>query len=338
MNSLERVLAAVTGGPSDRRAVALMLSLYGSKLTGCPLFDFYNNSDNYAEGQLAVKERFGVDVLFTPFVLTSIAEAFGSEIKYYSSSPPNMVKPAAPSYEMFSKIDMAAVEDHPRINYLLESARKLAAARASDTAIAAIFLSPMDLPPLLMGIEAWLETILFNEAEAEKIITAMSCFFVKTVNSFFSSGVHFVALPAAFCNPMIVTARIIDQIALPYMKAAFAEVKGPIIFHHVGAPMNEFIESLIQLPNVIGFAVDQSDDLSVSRNIMGSQKVLLGNIDGPTLNKKTPERIRRFCENILENRKADSRFVMASSGADISLSTPEENIDAIIETVKRREA
>lgn len=336
MNSLERVLAAVSGSASDRRAVSLTLSLYGSKLTGCPLFEFYNNPDRYAEGQLAVKERFDVDVLFTPFVLTSIAEAFGSDVKYFNSSPPNMIKPAALSFDEFIKIDMAAVEDHPRINFLIESSRKLAAARASDTAVAAIFLSPVDLVPLAMGIEAWLETILFNESAAEKIITSMSRLFVKTVNSFFSAGVHFVALPAVFCNPMIVTSRIIEQIALPYMKAAFAEVKGPVILHHAGAPMNEFIESLLLLPNVIGFAVDQSDELSVSRNKMGNEKVLLGNIDGPTLNRKTPERIHRFCENILQDRKCDSNFVLASSGADIPLSTPEENIDAVIETVKRR--
>ncbi|MCP4414546.1 MAG: uroporphyrinogen decarboxylase, partial [Gammaproteobacteria bacterium] len=37
MNSRERVLAAFHGKPMDRRAVSLVLSLYGARLTQCEL-------------------------------------------------------------------------------------------------------------------------------------------------------------------------------------------------------------------------------------------------------------------------------------------------------------
>lgn len=334
MNSLERVLSAVSGKPSGRRAVLLTLSLYGAKLTGCPLYEFYNDASKYADGQLAVKETFGTDVLLTPFVLTSIAEAFGSQVKYFSQSPPNMVKPAAPSFADFMKIDMSAVAEHPKIGYLHEAAAKIAAVRGKDTAVAAFFLSPVDLAPLVMGIEAWLEIILFDEAGAKKIIEAMSGFFIKTVNGFFERGAHLAALPAAFCNPMIATKKIVDEIALPSMKEAFAQLKGPVVIHHAGAPMLEFVDSLNELPNVIGFTVDQTDALDKVRDKTGVSKVLLGNIDGPTLNKRTPEQIRARCMSILNGRRDDPRFILASSSADIAFSTPEENIRAIIEAAE----
>lgn len=334
MNSLERVFAAVTAKPADRRAVLLTLSLYGARLTGCPLREFYNDASSYAEGQFAVKERFGTDVLVTPFVLTSIAEAFGSEIKYYQQSPPNMTKPAAPSYEAFSKIDMRSVSGHPRINYLLDAAEKLASARGKDTAIAAVFLSPVDIAPLAMGIEAWLETVLFDETAAKKILESMTEFFIETANAFLARGAHFIALPAVFCNPMIVTRKIVEEIALPSMKEAFSRLKGPVVLHHAGAPMVEFIDALTGLPGVIGFALDQTDSLDKARATVGPSKVLLGNIDGPTLNKRTPEQIFARCLSVLKGRAGDPHFILASSGADIPFGTPEENIETIIRAVK----
>lgn len=85
---------------------------------------------------------------------------------------------------------------------------------------------------------------------------------------------------------------------------------------------------------MIGFVVDQTDGLDKSRDKIGASKVLLGNIDGPTLNKRTPEQIRARCMSVLNGRRADPHFILASSGADISFSTPAENIRAIIEAAE----
>lgn len=327
-------MAAVTGGPYDRRSVGLTLSLYGARLTGCPLYDFYTDADRYVQGQIAVKNTFDTDIFYTPFVLTAITEAFGGEVKYFKTSPPNMSKPAFKSGAGLSKFDISNIERHPRLVYLLEATRRLADALAADNAVAAVFLSPIDIPPLIMGIDAWLETILFNETEAKKIMEMTGDFFVNMANLFFASGAHFVALPVVFCNPAIITRRIVDEMALPVLSANFSKLKGPLVLHHGGAPMTSFISSLASLPNVIGYAIDQTDKFSDVRNLAGEGKTLLGNIDGPTLNKKTPELIRAQCANILKDRAADPHFIFSSSGADIPLDTPPENIAAVVEAVK----
>ena len=334
MKSLERVFAAVAGKAVDRRPVGLTLSLYGSRLTGCPLQDLYTNADKYVEGQLAVKKTFETDILFTPFVLTAITESFGGEVKYFKNCPPNMTKPAFASSSEFIKFDISNIEKHPRIAYLIESSQKLAAKVSADTALAAIFISPIDLPAIIMGMDAWLETLLFREDEAGKILEMMSSFFVKTANAFFSSGSHFLALPSVFCNPAIITQRIVDDIALPVLKESFSKLNGPVVLHHGGSPMNAFLSSLKSLPNVIGFAVDQMDKFDDARSAVGNEKVLLGNIDGPTLNKKTAEQVRSQCTNILNNRRGDPHFIFSSSGPDIALDTPPENITAIVQAIK----
>lgn len=334
MNSLERVMAAVHGSERDRTPATLMLSLYGAGLTGCPLREFYTDPARYVEGQSAVKKEFDPDILFTPFVLTAIGEAFGSEVKYFDKIPPNMIKPAALSTEDVLKFNMDEISDHPRMHYLYDAAGLLASGHAGDTAVAGIFLSPVDMMPLIMGLDAWLETVLFNEREAVRILEMMTPFFVKGVNELFSRGVLIVALPVAFCNPMIVTERIINKIAIPSLNEALKQVNGPLILHHVGAPMNRFIGILKDLPNIAGFLIDQSDSFEIAREGGGMGKALLGNIDGPSLNRKSPGSIIKNCRSILTDRRSDRHFIFASSSADIPIDTPRENIEAVFNTVK----
>lgn len=88
MNSRERVFATFQGKPVDRRPFTAMLSLYGARLTGCPLRDYYTDASAYARGQTAVREIFRPDILFSPFSLVGLAEAFGGEAKYFDNAPP----------------------------------------------------------------------------------------------------------------------------------------------------------------------------------------------------------------------------------------------------------
>ena len=63
MNSLERVTAALSGKSFDRRPVSITLSLYGARLTNCPLTTYYTDADEYFRGQEAVYKTFQPDIL-----------------------------------------------------------------------------------------------------------------------------------------------------------------------------------------------------------------------------------------------------------------------------------
>jgi uroporphyrinogen decarboxylase len=334
MNSLERVLNTVQGKPKDRTAVSLTLSLYGARLLNCPLQEYYTNSELYAEGQSAVKEMFNPDILFTPFVLTAIGEAFGSRVKYFKEAPPNMVRPAFTTAEELLKFDIASLENNKRLNYILESAKKLVSNYGENTAIAGIFLSPVDLPPIIIGMDAWLETVLFNEKEALKICELMSRFFVKFANVLFSIGIHFLALPVVFCNPNVIFQSIVNEMVMPVLFESFKQLNGLVVLHHGGAPMNAFLGTLTTLPNIVGYVIDKKDKFDYLRKLIPVEKLLLGNIDGPTLNKRTPEQIQNHCMYILKNRVNDPHFILATSGPDVPFSTSHENIHAVIQSAK----
>ena len=334
MNCMQRVLAAMKGDKADRKAVTLTLSLYGSKLTGCPSQTYYTNAEAYFQGQMAVVDQCDPDILFTPFALTAEAEAFGSEVVYLDKYPPNLKKPAVHDINQFITLNLPDVDSHPRLLYIRESTRLLSAAYQNKIPIAGILTTPIDLPALLMGIDNWLETLLFDPDNTRRILEKTTDFFITWANTLIDDGANFLVLPSMFSNPKIITQKIVETILLPFLIETLAKVKGPIVFHHGGNPIEKFLEMYSHLPNVCAFAVDTRDNLSEARRKIGPGRILLGNINGPNLFRLKPEHITHLCNKVLEDRKDDHSFILATSSADVAYDTPLENIRAMVDAAK----
>ncbi len=334
MNSMERVLMAMKGGKIDRRPVTLILSLYGARLTSCPLKEYYTNPRAYLEGQLAVIEQCRPDIVFTPFVLTAEGEAFGSEVVYIDRNPPNLKKPAITQAGSISALPEPDIDSHPRLLYIREATRLLAAGCQGKRPVAATLLSPMDLPSLIMGIEGWLDTILFDPENTRLMLDKTVKYFIEWGNTLLADGATFLVIPSVFTNPNILTRKMVKEIVIPVLAEAFQEIKGPLVFHHGSNPIAKFMEIYSSLPNVAGFFLDNRDSFAEARKTIGQGKVLFGNIDGPNLWRLKPETIRTECRKLLEERKDDDHFIIATSATDVAFDTPVENIVAMVETVE----
>lgn len=329
MNSMERVLATLQGKPTDRHAVSLTLSLYGAKLTNCPLTEYYANPTAYARGQSSVRETIHPDILFGPFALPLEGEVFGSQVRFFENQAPNLASPAVSSPEEIDRLPLPDIDSHPRLMYFHNAIRLMAAEHGQEVPIAAIALNPVDLPAMILGIEGWLQTLLFNESGTKRMLELTVPYFVRHVNALLAAGAAFVVMPAAFVNPSIVTREIAVEITIPVLKEAFAQINGPLIVHSGGAILAPFLDLFADLPNVEGFVLSGGESLTEARGKIGKKLALVGNIEGPKLLKQKPEEIKAECRKVLENRLSDPHFILGSSGPDIPFDTPLENIRAM---------
>ena len=202
MNSLERVLATVGGQPKDRPALVLNLSLYGSKLTGTPLQSHYTDAKAYAEGQMAVREVFGPDLLLSPFLVPALGEAFGSEANSPRDQAPNIRRFAAASAADALRIPLPDVDSHPRLVYLRDSVRILAARYRGEVPVVGVLASPIDIPPLVIGVEAWLEALLSEPDTARALLDRWTPLFLDLANAMLGDGATLIAataIPARVC-------------------------------------------------------------------------------------------------------------------------------------------
>ncbi len=335
MNSLERVLAALQNQPADRPAFFINASLYGSKLTGVGLEEHYTQAHLYAEGQMAIRETFSPDLLISPFFVPAIGEAFGSRVSQRKQQAPNISVYAAASAEAALKLPLPDVDSHPRLVYLRETIRILAKAYAGEVPIFGVLVSPSDIPPLVIGLEAWLDALLFQPEVAQALLDRLTPFFVDLGKAMLSDGATGLALTANLANGFIVTDAVAETLTLPTLKRALAELPGPVILHHGGCPLVDQLARFKGLPNVVAYVLDVDEDLGRARQNLGPGPIVMGNLNGPGLLNHTPDEIQALCDRAFTQKGDDRQFILATCSADIQLDTPPECLAAITEAVCR---
>ena len=109
LTGFERVVNAINGVPMKRRPFGMQLSMYGQNYVDCSMKDYFQRPEFYFAGQSAIVEKFSPDIITTPFALTYDGEAFGSVLKYYDNSPPQVKEPAINSYREIKNLKIPAL-------------------------------------------------------------------------------------------------------------------------------------------------------------------------------------------------------------------------------------
>jgi uroporphyrinogen decarboxylase len=332
MTGMERVLAALRGEPSDRRAFTLALSLYGSRLSKCPTREYFTDPGRYLEGQREVARLVDPDIVFSPFALPFEALAYGGEGIWLDNFPPNVRKPPFRGQEEVESLG-ADLLLNQGVAYLVESTRLLAADFGPDKSVCAVATAPVDLPAMLLGIETWLEILLFDQERAARLMELATEHFLRLTNAYFAAGAAFVAIPVMFANLRIVTPALLEKTILPELARAFAQSQGPLVYHHGGNRILDHLQLCANLPNVTGFLLDPRDNLPEARKVLGPQGLILGNVNGPGLARMQPDKAYASVSMLLGDRAEDRTFVLASSHADIPYDTSPDTLLAVRKAV-----
>lgn len=338
MNSRERIAAVLSGKPVDRRPVSMLLSLYGARLSPYAPATCYADADAYVLGQERVYKMFQPDVLFGPFAMSLYGQAFGSGLRFYDDQPPNLKTPVLGSPERFNTLALPDPDTTPCLVYMRRVIRLLAARYGNEVPIAATALDPVSLPIMIMGLDRWLQTFLFEPGLADEILGRLQPFFREWVNILFAEGASLVVLPMAFTTPVILPRKLVIEGCLPTLEKAFSDIDGPLLIHSTGAPLSPFLDLFAPLPHVKGAVLNDKDTFEEARKRGGEELVLIGNLDGPGCNRLSARRMREKCTAILQERRDDPYFVLGSTGPDIPLDTPPEVIQAVgraVEDFKR---
>lgn len=334
MNSAERVMACIQGTSKDRPALFLLLSLYGAKLTGCKLDQYYSDASEYLKGQERVIEKFQPDILTSPFSVAKEILAFGGTVRYYDDQPPNIIRAPITPNENLNQIRWPDIDTNSHLIYFRESLRKLSESYGKEIPIVAPWIGPFELGTCLFGLERFMEMLLYDPTATEVFLEKSSEFTVNWGNALLKEGANFLVHTATMCNTAIVTEAMASKTIAPILAKTYSKIQGGILFHHGGGRIQPLLNIYKNLPNLSGFAIDHEDDLLASRKILGENTLLMGNIDGPTLVYKTPEEIERMGNSMLEKMSAYQHYILATTSADIAYETEPEQIKALIRSVK----
>ncbi len=326
MNGLARITAALGGTRTDRVPVSPLLALYGARLTDCALRSYYSDSKLYAAGQEAVFSLFGPDILFGPFALTLEGAAFGSEVRYFPDQAPNLGRPALSNAAEIDHLRLPSPADDAGLSFMRDAVSRVAGSRGGDVCVAGIACGCCNVPALVLGIEGWLDTLLFDRERSLTLLETCADFSITWINSLFAAGASVVVLPVGFANPQVVSLSVAQDLTLPVLRRSVSRLDGPVLLHSAGAPMARYLDLFAGWDNIAGFVLNGGDSFSLARDKIGSVPALVGNVEGPTLGMRSVEDIEKDCMAVLRDRRDDPHFVLGTSMADIALSTDAEKI------------
>ncbi|MBM3887858.1 MAG: hypothetical protein FJ388_01900 [Verrucomicrobia bacterium] len=330
MNAYERVMNTLQGRPVDRVPVFAVLGAYGGRLTSTDLRTLYSDAAAYVAGQQAVQAAFGFDMVLATFDFSAIAEAFGGEAAYFADQAPNMKRPAARQASAALALPLPDPHRTGRLPVILAATRQLAAIYRERVPVFAVVPGPCVLPSMVLGLDAWMNTLLFNEAGARALLERIGAFFVAWTNALLEAGATALVVPEGMASAEIAPRSLFAERLLPHVRAMFAQVRGPIVFHHTGGRINPVLDLLPGLPALAGVVVSSRDDLAEARRLIGPELLLLGNLDNLSFPSATADQIRERSLACLKTAAPAGRYVLSNSAADIPVNTPPENLRAMI--------
>ncbi len=330
MNSYDRVMNTLKGLPVDRVPVFSVLGAYGGKLTNTDLRTLYSDAAAYVAGQQAVQETFGMDLVLATFDYSAVAEAFGGTVAWDDKQAPNMKYPAVTTATAALALSLPDPQRSARLPVILNATRQLAKIYHAQVPVFAAVPGPGALPTMIMGLEAWMDTVLFDKPAAMQILQWSGQFFVAWANALFEAGVTALVITESVASAEISTRTLFAEQFLPHVREIFAQMRGPLVFHHGGGRLNHVLDLLPGLPNLAGVVVSSKDDLGDARSLIGPDLLLVGNLDNLSLSQATAKEIRARSLACLRAAAPHGHYVLSHSAADVPLSTPPENLHAMI--------
>lgn len=329
MNSYQRVMGTLMGQLVDRPPVFAVLGAYGGKLTGVDLRTLYSDAAAYVAGQQAVQKEFDFDLVMTPFVYTAISEAFGGETAWSDTQPPTMKRPGVRSAAAVLSVPLPDPQKSASLSVVLDATRRLADLYKEQMPIIAVLPGPAIMPSLVVGMEQWMEAVLFDPELARKLLDYTAPFFVSWANSLLAAGADCLVVTEGMAAAEIAPRTLFAERFMPLLTSTFARIHGPKVLHHNGGRINHTLDLLPGLAGLVGVAVSSKDDFAEARRLIGPDLNLIGNLDNLSFPAVTADKIFEMSRSCLQAAAPSGHYILANAGADIPLTTPPENLRAM---------
>ncbi len=333
MASFERLSTALRLGVPDRVPVVLVSAIHGAKELGMPLQEYFSRPENVAEGQLRFVQRVGQDNVDAFFFFGREAQAFGTEVIFSEDMAPSA---GAPILRKPSDIDSLEVPDprkSPPLKDVLRATELMAEKARGKWLVVGRALGPFSLPIMLMGLESWLELLLFGDAaRRRRLIRVTSKFSTVWANALLSAGANIIALVEPMVSTTMLTREQSTKLVLPVLHQVVKGIRGPVILWSLGSIQR--VADLIPDLGVQAVSTDPDDDVRQVKRLVGKQLAVLGGLNDLAMLNWGPSEAEEQVRRAIEAGAPGAGFIL-SHQYEIPDKVGFEVLTAVVEAAKK---
>ena len=303
------------------------LTASGLRDAGVRYADAHADSERMARTAASTFERFGFESAVVPFDLCVEAEALGCQVDFQQDSEiflaPVISKPLDDSAEPV--IDrLATAVRAGRIPLVAEALRRLKNGVGRRVVVGAWVPGPFTLAWQLFGAESWLSAA--SSQESMPLLFALASFISQVASIYRNAGADFITVHEMGGSPQVIGPRLFRSRVQPALMSLFAHLPSPNVLSVCGD--TAAITRDLAASGAGALSVDQCTDVSQSRQMLGADAIILGNIDPmAVLSRGSPDDVARAV------RASVAAGVDAVwPGCDLYPDIPDENMRALITT------
>lgn len=336
MNSLERIVATVGFGTSDRTPVIAQVFGHTATLADIGVDEYVRNGELLARCQIQGLDHYGYDAVFALMDANVETEAVGSVLRYRSGQYPTVDSYALAGGANLDALEIPDPHKAGRMPQLLKAASILRREVGDDVLVVGCVIGPMTLAAQLLGIEAALYTAIDNPALFTRVLDFSTEVAIRFGLAQLEAGAH---LPIVF-DPVstveIVPPSYYREFVLPHLRRLFTALKeagSAANWLHTAGQVTPILPYYLQTGVEIANIDYCVDPVAAAQAL--PQTCIDGNIKPLAFLEASPEWIAAESSRLLDMFAGRGGFIL-SSGCEIPVDAKPENIAAMVAATRQK--
>lgn len=298
---------------------------------GLNFHDVHHNAQSMVTAAAGAHELYGWQSATLPTDLIVEAEAFGAEIDFREdmTEPMWAIVPRA-LFNAATDVTMPRGDfaKRGRIPLVCDALRQLKQRVGAEIVVGAWIAGPFTLANYIVDYETLFPTVIQAPDEVAHALDIFTEALVSVAQAYQDAGADFITIHEMGGSPGVLGPRTFGTLVLPRLQTLTHAISAPTILSVCGNTNNAM--PLLAQAGATALHVDQTNDLARSRELLGPDVLLLGNLDPvEVLANGDAEKIRVAVE-----KTANAGVDAILPGCDLYFQTPAENLRVLLETAQ----
>ena len=336
LNSRERVLRLFRKEKIDCVPVFSGMgnvTVHGIEQHGWRFPEIHLDSHKMAAAAASTFQLFGFECAVVPFDVGVEAEALGCQVNYYLDHTdivyPTISKKLADKVE---DVDIPVPSDLAkagRIPVVTEAIRLLKEEVGSQVAVGAWVLGPFTLAGQIIELDDLIKKTVKMPEAVSNVLDTLEEVVIALASIYKKAGADYLTVREMGGAEDVLSPRTFASVIRPHLERVLAALESPRVLHICGET-NDIIEQMASC-GADAISVDQKNRLSESRDKVGADTILMGNIDPYNV-------MVRGSPNDIDNAVKEAITSGADAiwpGCDIWPTIPRINMEALVTATRK---
>ena len=334
LTALERERLIQEGKEVDRIRCCIDGGETLAPMIGATLKQYYHSSEKMCELETYIYKTFESDGVSVSTTLRGMAEAMGSQIKYFDYSVAQLQKPALTLREV-EGAKLVDIDKDGRLPIILKGVQLVKEKLGKEVPVSACVTGPFTVAAMVLGTENLMIGMIKKPEKVKQLMEII----VENNNRYIQRLLD-LEVGIGFADPISSTSLIgleqYREFSLPYFKknVNFIRQNGGGCGLHICGTSRKLWEDLIET-GIGTFSLDNVEDLEEAKQVLGNTMCIQGNVPPVDVMKNgTVEDVMQSAKQCIEKGYDSAKGFVLTSGCQLPIGTPAENMHALMNAAR----